>query len=181
MNESEEGDLVRRCKTGDKEAFCSLIELHHSAIFGTAYLMTHDRGMAEDVVQESLIKMWKHIPSLRQQSSFKPWLIRIVVNEVKQQFRKKRAPVVPLDEALDIPDEVEDIETKTIRQEEQEDLMKTLNKMPAEQREILILRYFSDLTVPEIAAVTGQHEGTIKSRLSRTLEHLREALGNEAG
>lgn len=169
MNESEEGDLVRRCKNGDKEAFCSLIELHHSVIFGTAYLMTHDRSMAEDVVQESLINMWKHIPSLRQQSSVKPWLIRIVVNEVKQQFRKKRVQVIPLDEALDIPDEVEDIETNTIRHEEQEDLMKTLNKLPEEQREILILRYFSDLTVPEIALIKGKREGTIKSRLSRNL------------
>jgi hypothetical protein len=77
-----EGSLIRRCQAGDKEAFRVLVEMHSKILFGTAYLMTRDRGLAEDAVQEALVKVWKHLPSLRLQGSFKSWLLRIVINEV---------------------------------------------------------------------------------------------------
>jgi RNA polymerase sigma-70 factor (ECF subfamily) len=58
--------------------------------------MMRDRGLAEDAVQEALIQIWKHLPSFHFKSSIKTWLVRIVINEVKQQFRKKKLPVIPL-------------------------------------------------------------------------------------
>ncbi|MFC1937186.1 RNA polymerase sigma factor [Chloroflexota bacterium] len=179
MNESQEAALVIRCKAGDKEAFRALIELHHGVLFGTAYLMTRDRGLAEDVVQEALIKIWKHLPSLRFQSSIKAWLVRTVVNEVKQQFRKKRLLMVPLEDANEAVGELDKAETALIRSEEQRGLRQALDKLPSEQREAVTLRYFSDLTVPEIAAIMNQREGTIKSRLSRALDRLNEILSRD--
>lgn len=176
MNESQEAALVRRCQAGDKEAFRMLVEQYRRVLFGTAYLMTRDRGLAEDAVQEALIQMWKHMPSLRLHGSFKAWLVRIVVNEIKQQLRKKRVPTVPLEQASEVADDLDVTETAMVRDEERQHLRQALKLLPLEQREALVLRYYSDLTVPEIAAVMGQHEGTIKSRLSRALDRLGEIL-----
>ncbi|MBN2462469.1 MAG: RNA polymerase sigma factor [Dehalococcoidia bacterium] len=176
MNEAEEAALIRRCQVGDKEAFRTLIERYRSILFGTAYLMMRDRGLAEDAVQEALIQIWEHLPSFRLKSSLKTWMVRIVVNEVKQQFRKKQVPTVPLEQASGAAEDLDEAETAMIRNEESQHLRRILEMLSQEQREAVVLRYFSELTIPEIAAVTGQHEGTIKSRLSRALSHLEEIL-----
>jgi RNA polymerase sigma-70 factor (ECF subfamily) len=179
LNESQEAALVRRCQSGDKEAFRMLVEQHRGALFGTAYLMIRDRGLAEDAVQEALIQIWKHLPSLRLHGSLKAWLIRVVVNEVNQQFRKKRVPTVPLEQASGVAEDLDRAETAVIHNEERQHLRQALGMLPLEQREAVVLRYFSDLTVPEIAVATSQREGTIKSRLSRALSHLGEILQND--
>ena len=108
MKDSQEAALVQRCQTGDTEAFRMLVETHRKMLFGVAYLMTRDRGMAEDAVQEALIQIWQHLPSLRQPNSIKPWSMRIVVNEVKQQLRKKQVPTTSLEKASDIPSELDE-------------------------------------------------------------------------
>jgi RNA polymerase sigma-70 factor (ECF subfamily) len=179
LNEPQEAALVRRCQAGDKEAFRTLVEQYRSVLFGTAYLMMRDRGLAEDAVQEALIQIWTHLPSFQLKSSLKTWLVRIVVNEVKQQFRKKRVPTVPLERASEVAEDLDKAETVIIRNEESQHLRRTLEMLPHEQREAVVLRYFSELTVPEIATVTGQREGTIKSRLSRALSRLGEILGSD--
>ena len=179
MNESQEAALVRRCQARDKEAFRMLVEQYRSILFGTAYLMIRDRGLAEDAVQEALIQIWKHLPSFRFKSSIKTWLVRIVVNEVKQQLRKRQVPTVPLEQASEMAGDFDEAEKAMIHDEERQQLKQALEKLPSEQRESLILRYFSELTVPEIATATGQREGTIKSRLSRGLDRLSGILRND--
>lgn len=179
MNQSEEAALVRRCQTGDKEAFSALVEKHSSVLFGTAYLMTRDRSLAEDAVQGALIQMWKHLPSLRLHGSLKSWLVRVVVNEVKQQLRKKRVPTVSLEQASEVAGDPKEIETTLAQNEERQHLRLAIQMLPAKQREVVVLRYFSDLTVPEVATVMGEREGTIKSRLSRALDRLGEILRSD--
>lgn len=179
MTETEEAASIRRCQAGDKDAFRALVENYKKVLFGTAYLMTHDRGMAEDVVQEALIQIWKHLPSLRLRVNLKAWLVRIVVNEVNQQRRKKRLSTVPLEYVPEIEDDCDEVETAMIRNEEHQLLRRALETLPSEQRETVILRYFSDLTVPEVAKVMGKREGTIKSRLSRALNRLNEILRDD--
>ena len=179
MNGSEEAALVRRCQAGDQEAFTRLVERYQSVLFGTAYLMLRDRGLAEDAVQEALIQIWKHLPSLRCQDSLRAWLVRIVVNEVKQQYRKKRVPMVSLEQVSEMADYVEDADTPMLGDENRDRIRRALEVLPGEQREAVVLRYFSDLTIPEIAKALGQREGTVKSRLSRALGHLREILGDD--
>jgi RNA polymerase sigma-70 factor (ECF subfamily) len=176
LNEPEEA-LVRRCQAGDREAFRMLVEQHKQILFGTAYLMMRDRGLAEDALQEAVVKIWQCLPSLRRHSSLKAWLLRIVVNEVKQQLRKRQVPILPLEEAPEPagnPDETG--EAMVLRLEEYRYLRQALGTLPPEQQETIVLRYYSGMTVPEIAAVMGQREGTIKSRLSRALERLGDVL-----
>lgn len=179
MHESEEAALIRRCQAGDKEAFRMLGEQYRSILFGTAYLMMRDRGLAEDAVQEALIKIWKHLPSFRFKSSIKTWLVRIVVNEVKQRFRKKQVPTVPLEQTYEVLGDLDEVETAMIIDEESRHLRQALEMLPLEQREAVVLRFYSELTVPEISMVMGEREGTIKSRLSRAIKRLREILGDD--
>ena len=179
MIEQEEIELIRRCQAKDKDAFRLLVENYRKVMFGTAYLMTKDRGLAEDALQDALLQMWKHLPSLRQGVSLKAWAIRIVVNEVNRQWRKKRVPTVPLEYAPDIADDCEDAAAAMIRSEDHQNLRRALEQLPLEIKETVILRYFSDLTVPEVAKVMGKPEGTIKSRLSRALTRLNEILSND--
>ena len=172
--------VVRRCQTGDPEAFAVLVERHRTMLFGTAYLMTRDRQMAEDAVQEALIQIWKNIGSLRKPDGLKAWLARIVVNEVRQQARKRHAPLVTLEAIPDPPEENTGAGSSELRQ----DLAGAVAMLPPDQREAVVLRFFSDLTVAEIAAATGSREGTVKSRLSRAMDRLGEMLrgyGNGEG
>ena len=143
--------------------------------------MTRDRESAEDAVQNSLIKMWNHVPSLRLKSSLKAWLLRIVVNEVNQQRRKKRLPTFSVDEVEDLTGDYDETESIVDNREQYRNLKQALEMLPETQREMIVLRYFSELTVPEIAAVTGIREGTVKSRLSRALDRLGKILRNEEG
>lgn len=179
MTEKEEAVLILRCQTGDTDAFRTLVENYKQVMFGTAYLMTKDRSSAEDAVQEALIQIWKHLPSLRLNVSLKAWLVRIVVNEVNQHRRRKHLPTVPLEHTPDIEDDCDKVEIVMIRNEEYKLLRRDLERLPSEQRKVVVLRYFSDLTVPEVAAVMGKREGTIKSRLSRALNHLGEILDKD--
>jgi RNA polymerase sigma-70 factor (ECF subfamily) len=151
LTESEEAALIHRCQDKDKEAFRMLVEKYKKVMFGTAYLMTKDRGLAEDAMQEALIQMWKHLPSLRQGISLK---------------------------APEIADDCDDIETTIIRNETHQKLRRAVEMLPSDQREVVVLRYFSELTVPEVASVTGKPEGTIKSRLNRALKRLNEIISN---
>ncbi|MFC1946367.1 RNA polymerase sigma factor [Chloroflexota bacterium] len=167
---------MSKCQAGDKEAFRALVGKYRSVVFGTAYLMTRDRESAEDAVQNSLIQMWNHISSLRLQSSLKAWLIRIVVNEVNQQRRKKRLPTIPVEETPEAAGDPDETERIAVNRERYQNLRQALELLPATQREMVVLRYFPELTVPEIASVTGIREGTVKSRLSRALDYLSEVL-----
>ena len=176
MNESHEASLIRRSQQRDKEAFCTLMERYRNMLFGTAYLMMRDRGQAEDIVQETLIQTWKHLPSFRLQSNIKTWLIRIVLNEVKQQFRKKAVQTVVLEQSAEIANDFGKPETDMILDENRLRLKRTVEMLSQEHREVVVLRYFSELTVPEIAAAIGQREGTVKSRLNRALNHLNEII-----
>ena len=180
MSEPADAVVVRLCQRGDREAFAVLVDRHRTMLFGTAYLMTRDRQLAEDAVQEALIAIWKNIGSLRNPGGLKAWLARIVVNEVRQQARKRRVPVLTLEELPDPPGVITGMGGSEMRQ----DLAQAVGMLPPDQREAVVLRFFSDLTVPEIAAATGSREGTVKSRLSRAMDRLGEILrgyGNGEG
>jgi RNA polymerase sigma-70 factor (ECF subfamily) len=167
-----EEKLVKRCQKGDESAFRILVENYRDLLLGTAYLILKNRQSADEVVQETVIKMWENLPSLRDSGSLKPWLMRILVNEANQQFRKKNIPTVPLESAPEIPDDDYNIDELLIQEENHQMLREALSSLSPEQREVIVLRYFSDLTVPEIAAAVSIPEGTVKSRLSRALDRL---------
>jgi RNA polymerase sigma-70 factor (ECF subfamily) len=179
LNSLEETSAIRHCQAGDKEAFRALAEEHERMLFGIAYLMTRDRDLAADAVQESFLKAWKHMPSLHSENGLKAWLVRIVVNEVKQQGRKRQAPTVPIEQASELADGADGIEIVMERDELRESVRRAVRTLPDRQRETVGQRYYGQLTMAEIAAAMGCRKGTVKSRLNRALGRLEDILNGD--
>ena len=170
-----EDEVVLRCQDGDREAFRYLVEQYKNQLFGTAYLMTGNAAQAEEHVQEAFLLAWRGIRTFRRGHPIKPWLMRILVNAVLTQQRKRRLATVPLEEStpLAAPAGAYDaIEASEDRQA----VRHALAQLSPEHREVVVLRYFADLTVREVARSAGVREGTVKSRLHRALRHMRELL-----
>ena len=174
-----EDEAVMSCQKGDKDAFRYLVELHKDVVYGTAYLMTDNRSLAEEQMQEAFLAAWRGIQGFQAGRPFKPWLVRILVNGVLTQQRKRVLSTVPLDdldpssERTDLVEEVEALQRRTAVRE-------ALSGLNQEQRQVIILRYFAGLTVPELARAIGKREGTVKSRIHRALGRLREQLAEHA-
>ncbi|MFQ5933295.1 MAG: RNA polymerase sigma factor [Dehalococcoidia bacterium] len=175
----DELEVIRRSQRGESDVFRLLVERYGKVLFGTAYLMTHDRSLAEDMVQEALLLAWRSLPSFHSGTNFKAWLLRILVNRTLADRRKKRVAEVQLAEAMPDPPDHEDTEETVLSKEERRLVGQALNALSQDRRQAVVLRYYSDLTVPEVARVLGCREGTVKSRLHRALKQLRELLSSE--
>ena len=165
-------EAIRRCQEGDREAFRHLVETYKNPMYGTALLMTGNPALAEEHVQDALLNAWRGIRRFQRGRPVKPWLMRILVNSVVSQQRRRSLSTVSLDESLPIGapgDEAEAVENREV-------LRQALDQLTPEHREVVVLRYFADLTVAEVARSAGIREGTAKSRLHRALRQMRELL-----
>lgn len=176
MNDAE---LIRRSQAGESEAFELLLERYRTMLTRTAYLTTRDRGSVQDIVQETLVQVWRGLPLYRPYGSFKAWLVKILINQARKQHRRKRVETVPLEEAAEVPGNPDGPEQAMLQKEEAQRLRQALGALTADHRDVLVLRYYSDLTVPEIAKALGCREGTVKSRLSRALSRLEGVLADD--
>ena len=168
-------EAVLRCQDGDREAFRHLVEQYQNPLYGTAYLMTGNAAQAEEHVQEAFLLAWRGIRTFRRGRPLKPWLMRILVNAVLAQRRKRALTTVPLEESP--PVEAPASHAETIEaSEERQAVREALAQLTPEHRQVVVLRYFADLTVPQVARSAGVREGTVKSRLHRALRQMRELL-----
>ena len=171
-----EEELVRRSQAGDWDAFEQLLDRHSATLVRTAYLVTRDRDSVQDVVQEALIQIWRDLPSYRPFGSLRAWMLKILLNKARKRCRKRTVETVELGAAADLPGNEWSPE-EAVQQEEERRLMRqALGRLSANHREVLVLRFYSELTVPEIAKALSVREGTVKSRLSRALRRLERAL-----
>ena len=122
-----EAEIIRRCQAGDREAFRTLVEQYQNVLYGTAYLMTGSKMVAEDQVQEAFLSAWKGIGSFRTGHPLKPWLVRTLVNKVLSYRRANSKTVISLDTEL-VADPVGDDPVKDIEQSDQ--LQRVLAKSP---------------------------------------------------
>ena len=172
---NEEG-LIHRSQDGDLTAFELLVERHWTTLARTAYLATRDRESVQDVMQEALIQIWKDLPSYRSHGSFKAWTLKILLNKARKHYRRKRVNSVPLEAATELSGDSDGLEEMVERLEQIHELREAFDFLSDDHREVLILRYYNELTVPEIARTLGRFEGTVKARLSRARQRLREVL-----
>ena len=162
---------VKRAKCGDKEAFCNLIRINKIAIYRVAKSILNNEEDIEDAVSEAILKAYKNIQALKQEVFFKTWLIRIVINESNNLY-KKRAKEIAVDKDhfknIKVNDSYRDLS-----------LYDAINSLEEELRITTILFYFEDMKYKDIAKVLNVKEGTIKSRLSRAKEKLYNILKEE--
>ena len=171
-----EGDIIKRCQTGDREAFRAVVEKYQDVLYGTAYLMTGNRTIAEDHVQEAFLAAWKNVGSFRVGYPLKPWLVRILVNKVLSYQRANANTLISLDANL-VADPVVGDPAEDIAQRDQ--LRRVMRSLSNEQRQVVLLRYFAGLSLAETASVLGRRQGTVKSQTSRALEQLRELITDD--
>jgi len=152
--------------------------------FRTAYLITASEEDAKDASQEAFIKAFRALGRFRAGAPFRPWLLQIVANEARNQrrgwTRRSNLSLRAADQSRDggaAPSPERVVEAT----EERDQLLRAVNSLRTEDRLVVACRYFLELSSEETAAVLRWPEGTVKSRLSRALERLREKLGGQDG
>jgi RNA polymerase sigma-70 factor (ECF subfamily) len=175
--------LAERAKHGDERAFEELMRMYQRLAFRTAYLLTGSSADAEDAVQAGFVKAWQALPRFRAGASFKPWVLRIVANEAHNRRRSagRRADLHlratatepagdPSGGAASSP------EGAALEREQREELLHALERLDERDRDVLVCRYFLELSEAETAVTLGVRRGTVKSRTSRALGRLREVV-----
>jgi len=163
----DEAGLIERAKSGDRTAFDALVGPLIEPGYRFAFGMLHDREAAEDAVQEAAFKAWTRLENLRPGSSIRPWFFGIIANQCRSTRRTRWWTVVKLEAPRRIINSPED---QIVRGA---DLRRALRRLPVDRLEALVLHYYLDLTLEEVASVCRVPVGTVKSRIARGLEQLR--------
>ena len=169
-------DLVRQAKSGDREAFDVLMLDSIDRLYSIARLIAQDSTVAEDAVQEALVRCWRDLPSLRDLERFDAWLRKLLVNSVTEEFRKRRRFETSVS-VLRAEPSIADTSGALADRDELERGFRTLS---VEHRTIVILHHYLGLSEAETAASLGIPAGTAKSRLHYALDALRAALDADA-
>lgn len=172
--------LISRAKTGDADAFESLIRAHQGLGLRVAYLIVRDAQEAEDALQEAVFKTHRAIARVRENAEFRPWFLRIVRNEALNRRRSAGRRIGLALRSVSVSgDAVPSPETILLDTERRQQLLDALNDLPRQVREVIECRYLLELSERETAAVLSIAPGTVKSRTSRGLERLRTAMEGE--
>jgi RNA polymerase sigma-70 factor (ECF subfamily) len=171
----DQRELVERAQRGDHDAFAVLAGVFVARLDAAARLMLRDHDLARDAVQEGFIRAWRSLPSLRDPDRFEGWLRSLVARSCLDILRRRgRRPVEVELSTTDGPS-VDDVSIVTA---DRELLDLILRRLPPEQRAVVVLRYYFDLEVRDIAATLRIPVGTAKSRLHRSIAVMRSALAD---
>ncbi|MDF3078136.1 MAG: sigma-70 family polymerase sigma factor [Sphingobacteriaceae bacterium] len=176
-------ELVHQYISGQEEGLEELITRHKSKIYTSIYLLVKDSYLAEDIFQDTFIKVINTLKAgkYNEEGKFLPWVIRIAHNLVIDHFRKeKRTPVVTNVEGFDIFEVLkfydESMEDRMVREQTHKDLKAMIQLLPSEQKEVLIMRHYGDLSFKEIADITNVSINTALGRMRYALNNLRKMM-----
>jgi RNA polymerase sigma-70 factor (ECF subfamily) len=166
-------DLVERARSGDHEAFADLVHQVSDVLFGVARRILRDPGLAEDVLQNALVTIWRKLPHLREPDRFEAWAFRILVHACYADAPRNRrwaatVRILPVDRA----DETDDIRSISDRDE----LERAFRGLPLDQRAVFVLHHHVGLPLVAIAETLGIPDGTARSRLHYATRALRAAF-----
>ncbi|PUA37897.1 RNA polymerase subunit sigma-70 [Paenibacillus elgii] len=148
-----------------------LFEIHSTYVYRIALLLTRSRTMADDAVQETFLRVFQKYHTYDGSRDIRPWLYRITVNVTRNLLRKQKW----LFFLREVPEEgrVESLEDVMVQNEQDQQLWRVIGKLSSKQKEIVVLHYYAELKLHEIASILGIPLGTCKSRLNNSLEALR--------
>ncbi|WP_017257287.1 RNA polymerase sigma factor [Pedobacter arcticus] len=186
FHEKTDQELVHLYIKGNESALSELVTRHKSRIYTSIYLLVKDEFLAEDIFQDTFIKVIKTLKAgkYNEEGKFLPWVLRIGHNLVIDHFRKeKRNPTITNSDGFDIFDVLgihdESMEEKMIKQQTHDDLKKLIHYLPSEQKEVLIMRHYGDLSFKEIADLTSVSINTALGRMRYALNNLRKMMTNK--
>jgi RNA polymerase sigma-70 factor (ECF subfamily) len=170
MDSPATADLVSRARAGDRTAFDALLGPLLDPAFRLAFGMLQDRGAAEDVVQESALRVWRRLGNLRPGADVRPWFLAIVANQCRSAVRGRWWSVLKLE---GIDGATHGFEDAIVRGA---DLRRAIRGLNHDQQLALVLHFYLDLPLEEVAAITRSPLGTVKSRIHRAVTQIRPQL-----
>lgn len=178
----EEIELIRQVQKGDMKAFEQLFERYKGKAVKTAYLVTGHKQMAEDIVQEAFTTCYLSIGNLKHPEYFKTWFFKLLTR-IAWRMAKKEKSMMPTEEIEFLIEEAYLKEAKNPIEAKQETdfIYNEILKLDYKLQTTLILYYYNELTIKEIAKVMGCLEGTVKSRLHTARKKLKLHLLEEEG
>ena len=175
--------LVTQYASGNEWALAQLIERHKSRIYSFIFSKVKDRDLSDDIFQETFIKVINTIKkqNYNEEGKFLPWVMRIAHNMVIDHFRKeKRAPNVINNDGFDIFEVLQfsddSVEMKMVKDQRDVDLKKIIQLLPDDQKEVLIMRLFCDMSFKDIADITEVSINTALGRMRYALSNLRKMI-----
>lgn len=168
----KELDLIRKAQIGNEEALNTLIGEYYQPVFAYFYKNTNHYHRSKDLTQEVFIKMVASISKYKPTAPFKSWIFTIASNHLKNHYRtSSRHP-----ECLELPEDIPAIDASVEKIGMAEDIQTALEHLPPKQKEAIILRYYYDFSIKEIAKITSTIEPTVKARIRYSLEKLKKEL-----
>lgn len=184
VNDSE---LVTLYIRGNEKAFATLVQRYKSKVYTTIYLVVKDQYVAEDLLQDTFIKAIEVLRNGRynEEGKFLPWILRIAHNLAIDYFRReKRYPTVVFEDGSNVFNSLEfaedSFESMQIKRESHEHLRDLIKRLPDQQREVLVMRHYDDMSFQEIANSTGVSINTALGRMRYALINLRKMMGKSA-
>lgn len=178
-----DSQLISQYKNGSEEAFTTLVERHTKKIHTTIYLIVKDQYLAEDLLQETFVKVVNTIKSGRynEEGKFLPWVTRIAHNLAIDNFRRaKRYPTIVMEDGSSVFNSLEfsedSIESKQIKEDTHALLRDLIKELPDSQREVLMMRHYMQMSFQEIADTTGVSINTALGRMRYALINLRKKM-----
>ena len=187
LDTAEESSLLASCRKGDTRAFEQLVLRYQHSLYNVAFRISGNEADAAEIVQETFLAAWRKIKEFRCEAKLSTWLTSIAVNQARtrwQQNRQKRSreesldeaaeenPGAPLQIASDQPSALEYLERSQMRQL----LERCIKALDQGFREVLVLRDMREMAYDEVGQVLGLREGTVKSRLFRAREAVRDCV-----
>ena len=175
--------LVKNYVDGDENALATLINRHQSKIYGFIYSKVTDRDISDDIFQDTFIKVIKTLKanSYNEEGKFLPWVMRISHNLIVDHFRRnKKMPMFRETEEFSIfsimTDNSPNVENRIITEQVENDLQRLIEELPDDQKEVLQMRIYQDLSFKEIADLTGVSINTALGRMRYALMNLRKVI-----
>ncbi|PKH67419.1 RNA polymerase subunit sigma-24 [Flavobacterium sp. ALD4] len=181
--QSPDALLVQDYVAGNEEALSTLIKRHESRIYGFIYSKISDKDISNDIFQDTFIKVIKTLKSnsYNEEGKFLPWVMRISHNLIIDHFRRnKKMPLFRETEEFSIfsimSDDSPTIENKIIADQVEMDIKKLIEELPADQKEVLVMRMYQDMSFKEISEITGVSINTSLGRMRYALMNLRKVI-----
>jgi RNA polymerase sigma-70 factor (ECF subfamily) len=168
--------LIERCKAGDRDAFAELVLPYRQKLYGYLIRMCGNKSQADDLFQETLLKVWQGIGTFRSGYRFSSWMFTLAHHVVIDEMRKRKAQKTVY--MQNVPDQVDhnnplqdvqDTENKKL-------ILNVIDELPEQQRQVFLLRQHGDLTFKEIASVMDQSVNTVLSHMHYAVKKLQKTL-----
>jgi len=179
--EGSDRDLIEGCRRGDRESFRALFETHKDKIYSIALRFSGNEALAMDIAQDTFLKLFSSMAEFRGDSSFSTWVYRLVVNSCLDHKRRSWRLIPIADDVVAMLRAPGDALHSLLRSEMQGRVQGAVEKLPADQRIVVVLRYTEGLAYEEIAEVLGCSIGTVASRLNRAHKALERRLSHLKG